>query len=149
MPKQAPDFSDEQFTAVTGEGTPTETKPGVITWNPIYVLNKKPVLRFYLTTIRSTRTAFLQFVTVTLTRAKTITVTVYTTRDTTGTPVYSKTVPTADSGTTTVYTSPEDSPLPIEASVVDVTLGEPKKPEETTYDTTVELVGCFEPLVGK
>jgi len=148
MPKQAPEFSDKQLTAVTGEGTPTEAQPGVVTWTPIYKQEEYPVLEIDLVPAGATSTPLIQSVTVTDTVATTVTITVFITKDTTSTPVYSITVVIPESRTITIYFSPDDK-LPIEAAVVQVTLGAPKNPDVTNYDTTVGLVGCFEPLAGK
>ena len=147
MPKQTPDFNDEQLNPVAGEGTPTQDSPGVVRWRPIYAPETypNPVLQINLVPFGATSTPLLQSVTVTEIRATTVTINVYLTV----TLVYSITVTIPDdSGTVTVYVSPE-SKLPIEASIVEIVLGEPKDPYETMYDTTVTLVGCFEPLAGK
>jgi hypothetical protein len=102
------------------------------------------VLQINLVPFGATSTPLLQSVTVTEIRATTVTINVYLTV----TLVYSITVTIPDdSGTVTVYVSPE-SKLPIEASIVEIVLGEPKDPYETMYDTTVTLVGCFEPLAA-
>jgi len=99
--------------------------------------------------IGGTSTPLIQYVTVTDTVATTVTIIVFITKDTTAKPVFSITVVIPSSGTIIIYFRPDDK-LPIEASVVQIQLGEPKNPEEdTTYDTTVGLVGCFEPLAGR
>lgn len=148
MPKQTPDLSDKQFTAVTGEGTPTEVRPGVVGWTPTVAKETPPVLQVNLEPSGTTSTPLLQYVTVSDTVATTVTVNVYSTKDTTVPPVFSITVTIPESGTITVFVSPDDK-LPIKTSVVEFVLGAPKNPDDTTYDTTITLVGCFEPLAGK
>ena len=149
MPKQTPDFTDEQFTPVTGGGSPREDQPGVVRWTPTYEEPaKNPVLQINLVPVGTTSTPLLQSVTVTEVLATTVTINVYLTEDTTAEPVFTITVTIPDIGSITVYVRPEDN-LPIEASVVEIVLGAPKNPDDTTYDTTVTLVGCFEPLAGK
>jgi hypothetical protein len=148
MPKQAPDFRDEQFTAVTGEGTPTEVAPGVVGWTPTNEPDTYPVLIIDVAPSGTKSTPLLQYVTVSDKTATTVTITVFLTKDTTVAPVYSITLLIPDSGTITVYFRPEDK-LPIEASIVRIELGPSKIPDAKTYDTTVALVGCFEPLAGK
>jgi hypothetical protein len=150
MPKQTPEFRDEQFTAVTGEGAPTQVQPGVVRWTPTYTpeTETSPVLKVDFVVPGTTSTPLLQSVTVSDIVATTVTITVFVKTGTTSTPVYSVTLPIPESGTVTVYFSPDDK-LPVEASFVEIALGEPKKPDDTTYDTTITFVGCFEPLAGK
>jgi hypothetical protein len=149
MPKQTPDFSDEQLTAITGEGRPSEDRPGVIVWQTKYEPEAPPAMQIDLVPIEGTTSKpFIQYVEVTEPSAQDVTVTVYSTKDTSISPVYSKKESIPDSGTSRIYLSPEDN-KPIEGSVVRIVFGEPKNPEDTTYDTTIVLVGCFEPLAGK
>lgn len=146
MPKQAPDYRDEQFTPVVGGGTPTEVRPGVVGWTPKYAPEAPPVLEIDLAPIKDTPSSpLLQSVTVTDLVATTVTVTA---KDQTGKVVFEITVNFPTSGVVTVYLRPDDK-LPIVAYVVVIELGEPKNPTDTTYDTTITLVGCFEPLAGK
>jgi hypothetical protein len=148
MPKQTPDLRDEQLTAVTGEGAPTQDQPGVVRWTPTYTPETYPVLKVDFVVPGTTSTPLLQSVTVSDMFATTVTITVFVKTGTTSTPVYSVTLTITESGTVTAYFSPNDK-LPIEASYVEIALGEPKKPDDTTYDTTITFVGCFEPLAGK
>jgi hypothetical protein len=148
MPKQTPDLNDKQFTAVTGEGTPTEVEPGVVGWTPTYAPERNPKLEIDLVPVGTTSAPLLQSVTVSDPVATTVTVQVYPTKDTTGTPTFSITVEIPVIGSITIYFSPQDK-QPIDASVLVIVLGEPKNPDLTTYDTTVALVGCFEPLAGE
>lgn len=146
MPKQAPDYRDEQFTPVVGGGTPTEVQPGVVGWTPKYAPEEYPVLKIDLAPFKDTPSPpLLQSVTVTDLVATTVTVTV---EDKTGKVVFEITVTFPKDGVVTVYFRPEDK-LPIVAYVVVIALGEPKNPTDDTYDTTITLVGCLEPLVGK
>lgn len=148
MPKQTPDFDDKQFTAVTGEGTPTEAEPGVVIWKPTYEPGANPVLEINLVNTGATLTPLLQYITALVTAAKDITIRVFRTEDTTVTPVYSITRTIPDDGTPMIiYFSPADE-MPIEASIVQIELGEPKNPDETTYDTAIALYGCFEAHAG-
>jgi hypothetical protein len=146
MPKQAPDFSDKQLTPLTGGGSPTDDGSGDISWTPTYAPEKYPVLRIDLVPTGATSPPFLQSVTVSDKYATTVTVRVYSTDNTDGKPIYEITVEIVQTGTTTVYTSPDKQP--VVASVVVIELGVPKNPEDPTYDTTVALVGCFQPLAG-
>lgn len=147
MPKQAPDFKDKQLNPVTGGGSPTDDGTGDIRWRPEYAPGTNPVLEVNLVPDGAKSTPYLQSVTVSDDTAKTVKITVFSTPNATGQPIFVITVEFSPDGTITVYLTKEK--LPLAASVVRIELGEPKNPDDNKYDTRVGLVGCFEALAGK
>ena len=148
MPKQAPDFNAKQLIDVTGGGSPTDDGSGNIHWTPTYEeQGKKPTLEIHLVPDKATSTPLLQSVTVYGVDATTVTFQVYPTTDINDKPIYETTEEVPSTGAVTVFTSKDK--LPVAAVVVRVELGSPKIPGDTTYDITVTLVGCFQPLAGK
>lgn len=142
MPEQAPELGNTQFTVLTGDGTPSDVQPGRDGWQPT-VGSQSPVLQIDLSTGAPT-TPLVQSVTVTDTVAKKVIIEAFRGLE----PVFEQTVELPESGTVTVYANP-DNKLPSEVTLLRITLVEPKSPDATTYDTTVAIVGCFEPAVGK
>lgn len=141
MPAQAPQYGDNQFTVIRGDGVPSDVQPNKDGWKPS-VTEERPVMRIELPPTKTGDEPRIQSITIVDYLPITVTIIIYS-RDQPD-PVYNEKVDMPDSGSVTVYPSPRGESVP--ASSITVELGEPKYPDVPNYDTKITLVGCFEPI---
>lgn len=124
---------------------PYEIEPGLIGWKPS-VDSESPVLQIDLLAATGKLT-LLQSVLVRDSIAQFITIVIFDSRDTSVLPIFSRTVPLPDTGYASIFLRPTDG-IPVGSALVELILGQPKDELATNYDTTVNLVGCFERATG-
>lgn len=145
MPSQPPQLSDNQFTVEKGDGSPSDAQPGRTGWQPSTSGDENPVMRITFPKTTTGNEPYIQSVTVREPVARYIIVRIYYIVLTT--PKYTVRQEVPESGVVTVTPNPEGKPEPL--SELTIELGEPKNPADEKYDTTVELLGCFEPAIGE